>query len=189
MDSSVSSEHRFGRRALLTGAAALATTLAMPAIISRPALAAAAAPRTIRLHNLHTGETLKTTYWAEGGYIREALDEVNVILRDFRTGDVHPIDPGLLDLLQALRTNLETSSAFDVISGYRSPRTNAMLSGKSGGVAKKSLHMQGMAIDIALPGRELRVLHRAAKSLKGGGVGYYPKSGFVHMDVGRVRYW
>ena len=145
--------------------------------------------RTIAFHNLHTGERLRTTYWADGRYLSPALKDIDFVLRDFRTGDVASIDPRLLDLLHLLRSRMESSEPFHVISGYRSPKTNAKLAQQSGGVAKKSLHMRGMAADVRLPGRALSDLRRAAVSLKLGGVGYYPKSDFVHVDIGRVRYW
>ena len=159
-----------------------------------PGLARAAVPpdgeRRLAFQNLHTGERLSTAYWADGGYLPEALKEIDTLLRDHRTGEVSTIDPRLLDLLHALQDRTETTGAFHVISGYRSPKSNTMLRGKGGGgVAKRSLHMKGMAIDIRLPGHDTRDLHRAAKSLKRGGVGYYRKSDFVHVDVGRVRYW
>jgi uncharacterized protein YcbK (DUF882 family) len=110
-------------------------------------------------------------------------------LRDHRADEVENIDTDLLDLLFALRKTLETREPFHVISGYRSAKTNATLRAAGSGVAPNSLHRLGKAIDIRTPGRELRVLHEAAVALKGGGVGYYPKSDFVHVDVGRVRYW
>ena len=119
--------------------------------------------------------------------IPDALSKVNTVLRDFRTGDVHVIDPKLLDLLFKLRTGLGSQEPFQVISGYRSPQTNARLHEQSNGVATHSLHMKGMAIDIRLGSRSLSDLHMAALSLKGGGVGYYPQSDFVHVDVGPVR--
>ena len=145
--------------------------------------------RSVAFHNLHTGESLNTVHWEQGAYVRDALSEVNHVLRDFRTGDVHPIDPGLLDLLDSLSARLETRSPFHVISGYRSPKTNAMLHERSNGVASKSLHMKGLAIDIRLADVDLARLHQAALDLRGGGVGYYPSSDFVHVDVGPVRRW
>jgi uncharacterized protein YcbK (DUF882 family) len=159
-----------------------------------PPLAASAglvnAPaRRVAFHNLHTGEALDAVYWEQGAYVRDALSEVNHVLRDFRTGDVHPIDPGLLDLLDALSIQVETRGPFHVISGYRSPRTNAMLHEHSSGVASGSLHMKGLAIDIRLADVELAHLHRAALELGRGGVGYYPSSDFIHVDVGPVRRW
>lgn len=145
--------------------------------------------RKLGLHNLHTGERLDTVYWAEGAYVPESLDAIDHVLRDFRTGDVHAIDPKLLDLLHTLHGKFDTKRPFDVISGYRSPKTNAKLAARSGGVAKHSYHMKGMAIDISLPGSDLRMLRRAALAMKRGGVGYYPNPGFVHVDVGPVRRW
>jgi uncharacterized protein YcbK (DUF882 family) len=145
--------------------------------------------RSLSFDNLHTGERLKLDYWVDGDYVPGALASINRLLRDFRTGDVHRIEPKLLDLLVLIRRRLETNSAFAVISGYRSPKTNAALHEASGGVAAQSLHMQGMAIDIRLPGRALAVVHRTALEIQAGGVGYYPKSDFVHVDIGRVRRW
>lgn len=159
------------------------------AVAPRVVFAREAPPRTISFDNLHTGEKLKTTFWADGGYVHEALGEIDWVLRDFRTGDVKPIDPELLDVLYALRQRMDSKTPFAVISGYRSPATNAMLHDRSNGVAKKSFHTRGMAIDVRLDGRELSDLHKAALSLKAGGVGYYPRSNFIHVDTGRVRRW
>jgi uncharacterized protein YcbK (DUF882 family) len=176
-----------GRRQLLAGAAAISLTP------FRPALAAIgdSGARALAFDNLHTGEKLKVEYWADGRYLPEALAEVNHVLRDFRSGDVHMIAPQLLDLLTVVRGRLETAEPFTVISGYRSPATNALLRSEQehSGVAAKSLHMQGMAIDIRVAGRSLAALHDAALAQAGGGVGYYPQSDFVHVDVGRVRRW
>lgn len=149
----------------------------------------AASKKTISLANLHTGEELRTTYWANGAYVPEALAEIDRNLRDFRTGDVHPIDPQLIDLLHDLRLLMRSKAPFEVISGYRSPATNAQLASESHGVARKSFHLRGMAIDIRLPDRGLRQLRKAALSLRRGGVGYYPRPDFVHVDVGPVRSW
>jgi uncharacterized protein YcbK (DUF882 family) len=174
------------RRTLLrAGAGAILAGL----IPLRPAAAALGGVRSLAFDNLHTGERLAVDYWVDGRYVPDALSAVNRVLRDFRTGDVHPIDPGLLDLLGALRAKLDTGVALQVISGYRSPVTNARLHEASSGVATKSLHMQGQAIDIRIAGRPLDSVRRAALSLRRGGVGYYPKSNFVHVDVGRVRAW
>ena len=145
-------------------------------------------PRAITLKNLHTDETLDAVYWENGQYVPDALQAVNHVLRDFRTGEVHPIEPRLLDLINDLRVRLGSKSPFQVISGYRSPQTNAMLREQSAEVAQHSLHMDGMAIDIALEDVQLDRLHMAALSLSRGGVGYYPGR-FVHVDVGPVRHW
>lgn len=145
--------------------------------------------RTLDFNNIHTGEKLRIDYWVDGGYVPDALETINHFLRDFRNGEVHVIEPKLLDLLTILNARLDTSAPFEVISGYRSPATNAMLHAEHHGVAAKSLHMQGMAIDIRVPNRSLASLHNAALALHAGGVGYYPTSDFVHVDVGRVRTW
>ena len=145
--------------------------------------------RELAFYNQHTGESLKTSYWADGEYLQESLADINHILRDYRTNDVLPIELPLLDLLYTLQATLAIPKPFQVISGYRSPKTNAMLAAHSTGVAKRSLHMQGMAIDIHIEGLPLDHLRRAAISLQAGGVGYYPASNFVHVDIGSVRAW
>jgi uncharacterized protein YcbK (DUF882 family) len=145
--------------------------------------------RSLKFYALHTGESLTTTYWEDGRYIPGELDRVNYILRDFRANEVKPIDPALLDLLTRIQHRLGINEPFQVISGYRSPVTNAMLHANSEGVAVHSLHLQGKAIDITLKGRSLEQLRGAALAQRSGGVGYYPKSDFVHVDTGRVRYW
>jgi uncharacterized protein YcbK (DUF882 family) len=175
------------RRHALTLLAGAAT-----ALIAAPAIAAprfAPDRRSLAFHNLHTGEHLDLVYWSDGTYHQDALRQIDYVLRDFRTGDVHAIDPSLLDLLVRIGRQLESTSPFEVISGYRSPATNAMLRRESEGVAKSSLHMQGQAIDVRVADRALGNLRRVAMTMRSGGVGYYPQSDFVHIDVGRVRYW
>jgi uncharacterized protein YcbK (DUF882 family) len=149
----------------------------------------AGAIRRVALHNIHTNEAIDAVYWERGAYVPEALGDVSHVLRDFRTGDVHPIDNRLLNLLDSLSGKVETWRPFSVISGYRSPKTNAMLHETTPGVANNSLHMKGMAIDIRVEGVDLGHLHKAAMTLNGGGVGYYPSSDFIHVDVGAVRHW
>ena len=144
---------------------------------------------SLGFYNLHTGESLKTVYYENGRYVAGALQEINYVLRDFRANEVKPIDPRLLDLLVELRDQLGTTASYDVISGYRSPKTNAMLHSYSEGVAVHSLHVDGRAIDIRVLNRDLSTLHYAALSLRAGGVGYYPRSDFVHVDTGRIRRW
>jgi uncharacterized protein YcbK (DUF882 family) len=148
-----------------------------------------AAERSLSFYNLHTTESLKTVYWARGEYIPESLKDINRVLRDHRNGEQHEIDQRLLDLLCQLNAKLDTAEPFQIISGYRSPATNAMLHARSNGVATHSLHTDGMAADIRVAGRDLKLVRTAALSLKRGGVGYYPSSQFVHVDVGRVRTW
>lgn len=145
--------------------------------------------RSLYFYNVYTGEELDTVYWKDGEYIPEALAEINFILRDIRTGRVKPIKTKLLDVLFAVREKLKCKEPFHMISGYRSPRSNAILRKKKRGVAKNSLHMYGKAIDISLPGYSLRGVRRAAMDLRSGGVGYYPSSKFVHIDIGNIRYW
>ena len=178
------------RRSFL-GYGALATAAAM--VPGRAHAAVSKRPeRILSFFHTHTGERLSTAYCAAGDYIPSALKSVNTLLRDFRVNQIKPIDPDLLDLLFELNGTLGTAQPFHVISGYRSPVTNAMLKERGGahsGVASHSLHMEGKAIDIRVPGVKLDHLRDAAKSLKIGGVGYYPASNFVHVDTGRVRYW
>lgn len=168
--------------------AALGASLLLPA--TRWAQAAAAPARTLTFDHLHTGEKLTVEYFAGGRYLPDALGEVNHLLRDFRTGDVGTMDPALLDLLFALSGTVGSRRPFQIISGYRSPKTNQMLREHGGGgVARKSLHMEGQAVDIRLPGVALPALRDAAVALGSGGVGFYPKDDFVHVDTGRVRRW
>ncbi|MBA4503426.1 YcbK family protein [Marinobacterium marinum] len=174
------------RRRLIGGLVGSAALFHLPAARAN---IAALSGRELMLDHLHTGEQLSTTYWVEGRYISTSLAQINHLLRDFRTGEEHPIDPKLLDLLHRLRRLTGNSNPFQIISGYRSPKTNAQLRSASGGVAKKSLHMQGRALDIRLPGTALSELHRLACEAKVGGVGLYTRSNFVHIDTGRVRYW
>ncbi|MGH6958310.1 MAG: DUF882 domain-containing protein [Caulobacteraceae bacterium] len=180
----------YQRRELLRGGLGLAVGAAFVAG-AVPALAfPEAGVRRLGFSNLHTGEALDVAYWENGAYQPEALTAVNHVLRDFRTGQVHEIEPRLLDLLTALHGRLgRPGERFGVISGYRSPATNALLHERSGQVAVHSLHMVGEAIDIRLPGVELASLRDSAAGLRLGGVGYYPSSDFVHVDIGRVRHW
>jgi uncharacterized protein YcbK (DUF882 family) len=148
-----------------------------------------ATPRTLRFVNTHTAETLTATYFNGADYDPASLRKIDYLLRDFRTGEVHPIDPALLDLLHAVQGIAGHDGAFEVISGYRSPATNAMLRQHSGGVAEHSQHLLGKAIDVRLQGLPTAELHRIGLSLARGGVGYYPASDFVHLDTGPVRAW
>lgn len=140
--------------------------------------------------NTHTSESLRVVYREGPRYLTDALARIDHVLRDHRTHEVHPIDPGLLEQLNRLAILLGVGvDPYHVISGYRSPRSNAMLAGRSAGVAKKSLHMSGQAIDIRVPGVPLARVHEAALSMKAGGVGFYPRSDFVHLDTGSIRQW
>ena len=171
--------------ALMPSRALAATAAATPRL-------ATAADRSLSFFHTHTSERLTTAYCCAGEYVPGALDDVNHLLRDFRVNAVKPIDPRLLDLLFELNGTLGTDQPFHVISGYRTPETNAMLHERGGahsGVATHSLHMDGKAIDIRVPGIRLEHVRDVAKSLRIGGVGFYPESNFVHVDTGRVRYW
>jgi len=182
-------EKELNRRCFLKLGAAAALAYAVP----RPCFAitgeALLLDRSLNLYNTHTQEHQKAVYWTRGEYVPTALADINHILRDHRTDEVKPIDTSLLDLLFAIRMKLPFPYPFHVISGYRSPKTNAMLRKRGKGVGKKSLHIEGKAIDIRLPGHRLSLLRRVAVELKGGGVGYYLRPNFIHIDVGRIRYW
>jgi uncharacterized protein YcbK (DUF882 family) len=177
----------FTRRRLLRGA--LAAVIAVPSSGLLSAGRRQLFERSLKFYNVHTGESIKTVYWALGNYIPDALSEVSYVLRDYRTGEVKTVEPGLLDLLHRLAIKLNIRQPFYLLSGYRSPATNAMLAAQGYEVSVNSLHMDAMAADIYVPGRSLSRLHAAAIALHGGGVGYYLAADFVHVDVGRVRYW
>jgi len=143
----------------------------------------------LSFYNIHTRESLRTVYRDKGEYVPEALKSINYIMRDYRGDKIKPIDTKLLDLLYAIHSRLDTRQCFHIISGYRTPATNAFLVRHSSGVAKNSLHMYGKAVDIRMPNIPLSLVRQAAVDLGGGGVGYYPDSNFVHVDVGELRYW
>jgi uncharacterized protein YcbK (DUF882 family) len=175
------------RRSFLKSSVVLASAIGVPALAK--AAQPAPAERAIRLYNTHTGESLRSVFWAEGQFIPDALQDINKLLRDHRNNRIAPIDPKLIVLLNEVSDKFGDTQALHVISGYRSPESNAKLAARSGGVARHSMHMDGKAIDIRIPGKNLAQLHKAAMSMRAGGVGYYPDSQFVHMDTGRVRYW
>jgi len=158
-------------------------------LVSRAVSASTTDGRRLSFEHIHTGERLTAVYRTQAGYDPGALAEINHVLRDWRTGEVWDIDTALLDDVCDLQTRLGHTGPVRVISGYRSPKTNAALANKGRGVAKRSLHMQGRAIDLALPGVQTLEIRDAALALGRGGVGTYSRSGFVHLDTGRVRRW
>jgi len=154
-----------------------------------PVPAVSFAPRSVSLYNVHTSEWLRTVYWADGHYIREAVRDINWILRDHHSDEIRAMDAGVLDVLGNLRERLDTHEPFLVVSGYRSPTTNMRMYLNHEGVAKHSYHIKGMAVDLRSERRSLDQIREAAVSLRCGGVGYYPRSGFIHVDCGPIRYW
>jgi uncharacterized protein YcbK (DUF882 family) len=181
------SAHRPARRRVL---AASAAAVAAPFLVfSRRSSAAATAARSLAFRHTHTGESLAITFAHGERYVAEALERVNWFLRDFRNGAVQPIDPQLLDQLHQVAALTGSRAPYEVISGYRSPATNEALHRSGRGVATRSLHLEGRAIDVRLADVPLADLRDAALSLKAGGVGFYAGSRFVHLDTGRVRRW
>jgi len=188
------SRRRFIARAgLLYGAvSALKSLPAIAAAVGQDPAAAPAIttePRCLKFVHTHTGESLTARYFADGAYDAACLQDVNHLLRDFRNNEVHVIDPSLLDVLYQLQVRADHDAAFEIISGYRSPATNAMLRRQSHGVAEHSQHLLGKAIDIRLSGYSTRTLGEHARDLALGGVGFYPNLDFIHVDTGRVRFW
>lgn len=179
------------RRLLKVGlwAAACAVSSFSPGTSFANLLDALPQDRVLSFYNTHTGETLKALYCHSGNYIADAIEKICYILRDHRTNTVRSIDLSLFDLLYSLRLKLQTNQPFHIISGYRSPATNTELRKQNHKIVSNSLHIFGKAIDIRLPECELHTLRSTALALHGGGVGYYPKSDFVHLDVGPVRSW
>jgi uncharacterized protein YcbK (DUF882 family) len=179
-----------GRRVFLRGAMKLAAASVAAPVAARAGVFSTSGARSLALAHTHTGEQLELQYAVSDNYVPAALQKLNHFLRDHYTGDVGLIDPQLFDLLHRIKAEVGGRGAFQVISGYRCPETNGKLKAtRGGGVAKRSLHMEGKAIDIRLPGVQLADLRDAALSLRAGGVGYYPRDQFIHIDTGRVRSW
>lgn len=178
------------RRRFLRHTARLAAAVALPALATPAALASLPDARALALVHTHTHEKIDLVYADGERYVPEALGWLNRFLRDHYTGDIGVMDPQVFDLLHRVQQALGSKGSFEVISGYRCPATNSRLRQTGGGgVAKHSLHMEGRAIDVRLPGVPLADLHEAALSLRAGGVGFYPREQFVHLDTGRVRNW
>jgi uncharacterized protein YcbK (DUF882 family) len=148
-----------------------------------------ASHRALSFQNTHTGDKLSLTYFEKGRYLSDAMDEISFMLRDYRTNEVHPIDPELLDQLYDLKQILGLHQPFDFVCGYRSPLTNARLHAERAGVANNSFHIYGRAVDVRIQRYDLRRIHNAALAMHRGGVGYYPGSNFIHLDTGTFRTW
>lgn len=177
--------HISRRRLLLGGASLIAASLVPDTV-----LASQTAPvRKLRFYNPHTGERVAASYWENGVYDHDSIKEFSWLFRDYRANSQKSIDAKLFDQLFELQRRLEVQKEIHVVCGYRSERTNAMLRRTTRGVAKKSYHMSGKAVDIRIPGIDVARIRKAALSMKAGGVGYYPKSRFVHMDTGPIRHW
>ncbi len=176
-------------RGLLRTGALMAMVSAAPHIAWSTTRGRARLERSLELRNTYTGEFLRTVYWADGRYVNPALKEVNRLLRDHYNNETINVDPRLLDILHTIFQIMEVDDTVDVISGYRSPETNAMLRRTNMAIAKDSLHTYGKAVDIRIPGVSLAMVRRVALALEHGGVGYYPRSNFLHLDTGPVRSW
>jgi len=179
----------FSRRALLRAFAATAVTAAPVMANATGLLRGAGDIRRLKMVNGRAGETLDMIYWIEGEYIAPALDEINHFMRDWRNDQVRAIDIRTIDIMTAAHNLLDTSEPYTLLSGYRSPATNAMLRSRSSGVARNSLHMQGEAADLRVNSRSVNQIFQAARACNAGGVGRYSRSNFVHMDCGPVRSW
>ena len=177
------------RRGLLGAFAATAVTAAPTFANAAGFLRGAGDIRRIKMYSGRTGERIDMIYWIEGNYIGDAVNEVNHFMRDWRTNDVVKIDLRTVDIMAAAHNLLDVNEPYMLLSGYRSPKTNAMLRSRSGGVAKNSLHMRGQAADLRLSSRSVNQIAKAAAVCRGGGVGRYSGSNFVHMDCGTVRTW
>jgi len=180
----VSTSPALNRRAFLRTVACGALSC-----MASPVLAEFVEERSVSFVHTHTGECLSAVYFRDGSYDQVALSSLEYVLRDFRTGEVHSIDPALLDALFELQVRTDHAHPYQIISAYRSPKTNDGLRSKSHGVAERSLHLQGQAIDIRVAGVATKKLRDLALAMKVGGVGYYRRSDFLHVDTGRVRSW
>jgi len=179
----------FSRRSVLGAFAATAVAAAPVMANAAGFLRGAGDIRRIKMYNGRAGETIDMIYWIEGDYIGPALQEISHFMRDWRNNQVRTIDARTIDIMTAAHNLLETTEPYMLLSGYRSPETNAMLRSRSSGVARNSLHMQGEAADLRINSRSVSQIFNAARACNGGGVGRYSGSNFVHMDCGPVRSW
>lgn len=182
-------ESRDRRATLKIGACGLILA-SVPLVLSSPADASASrTPWRISFRNAHTGESFNGVYRVGDKYLPDAFRKINLVMRDFRTNEVFPMDPRAIDILNQVQKRSGQNKPLEVLSGYRSPKTNAMLRSSSSGVARKSMHMYGQAVDFRMPGYSTRRLRDIARGLKAGGVGFYSRSDFIHVDTGKVRSW
>ena len=188
LDQGISLDRRDILKMGLAGFVATATPLIL-ASSAQPAYAARNTSWRTSFHNAHTGESFNGVYRVGNKYLPDAFERISYVLRDFRTGEVFPMDPRVIDIVTAVQQKAGQSGPVEILSGYRSPKTNAGLRKASSGVAKNSFHMYGQAIDLRIPGYKTSGVRNIALGVKAGGVGYYPKSNFVHVDTGRVRSW
>lgn len=178
------------RRDILKGGFAALAAACVPMINCRKAYAMIGGGAwRVKLRHAHTEEAFNGIYRVGDQYLPDAFQNINPFMRDHRTGEVFPMDPHVLDIISLIQARTRANRPLKIVSAYRSPRTNAMLRDHSRGVAKNSFHMYGQAIDIRMDDYSVSRLRDVAKSLRAGGVGYYPKSDFVHVDTGSVRYW
>lgn len=189
IDNSVGSKSILTRRGLLGAFAATAVTAAPMYANAAGFLRGGGDVRRVAMYSGRTGETINMIYWIEGKYIKDALKEINHFMRDWRTDQAITIDTRTVDIMAAAHGLLDVREPYMMLSGYRSPKTNAMLRARSSGVAKNSLHMKGQAADLRLKSRSVNQMFKAAVACNGGGVGKYSGSNFVHMDCGVVRSW
>lgn len=192
----ITPKSEINRRSFLAVGAATLGGVLVPSIVGNAASAATfkggmvqSGSRRLAFRNAHTGESFSGVYRVGNKYLPDAFKQINTVLRDFRTGDIYPMDPRVIDIIYSVQRMTGQSTPFEIISGYRSPKTNSMLRKTSSGVAKKSFHMQGRAIDLRMEGFSTTRIRDLAKGMKAGGVGYYAKSNFVHLDSGDVRSW
>lgn len=177
-------------RRLILGAAAIGLASSLPSgVHAFGVLRGQGNYRRVRMYSGRSGESVDTVYWIDGVYIPEALQEISRFMRDLRTGSVKPIDPSVVDIMAAAHRMMDVSEPYTLLSGYRTPRTNAAIRARGGGAAQNSLHMKGQAADLRLRSRSVSQMAKAAKSCNSGGVGTYARSNFVHMDCGPIRTW
>ena len=183
-------ETLLSRRSFLKGGMTLSLSAMVSVSAVKPVLAMPSdGAHSVTFKNAHTGEVFSGVYRVGDRYLPQAFERINYVMRDFRRNEVFPMDPRAIDIIAAVHRNTGSSAPYSIISGYRSPHTNAMLRSHSKGVAKKSLHMSGMAIDVRLGDISPKHIRQIATRMQTGGVGYYPRQGFVHLDSGAFRTW